>query len=63
MVVQNSARTAGMTAGMNSGAFSGAALPESFDQYRPAAQVLGPSVSINHVHACIWSSNRFVALC
>ena len=39
MVVQG-AQTNGMTAGMNSGAFSGAAgLPESFDQYRPPAQV------------------------
>ena len=29
----------GMTAGLNSGAFSGVAgLPESFEEYRPAAQ-------------------------
>ena len=37
MVVQSMAN--GMTAGLNSGAFSGVAgLPESFEEYRPAAQ-------------------------
>ena len=39
MVVQG-AQTMGLSAGMNCGAFWGAAgLPESFDQYRPPAQV------------------------